>query len=76
MVLPSMLAALGSAGCQETPRWSLRLDAHTTSIAILNENQLQLSRTWRIRAEFTITGEQLAERSVFPRWYFFRIRII
>src|SRR5579872_2070502 len=44
IVLPSTLAALGAADGKK-PTMVIKVDAHTTSIAILNEDQLQLFRT-------------------------------
>jgi type IV pilus assembly protein PilM len=70
VVLPSMLAALGSAH-GKTPTLVVKVDAHTTSIAILNEDQLQLFRTLENSRGVTITGEQLAEE-VYPSVVFFQ----
>ncbi len=70
VVLPSMLAALGGAGA-EKPTMVVKVDAHTTSIAILNEEQLQLFRTLENSRGVTITGEQLAEE-VYPSVVFFQ----
>src|ERR1700735_4660067 len=44
VVLPSMLAALGAAEGRR-PTLVVKVDARTTSIAILNDEQLQLFRT-------------------------------
>ena len=63
VVLPSMLAALGSADAKK-PTLVVKVDAHTTSIAILNEDQLQLFRTLENPRGVTITGEQLAEEPI------------
>ena len=49
----------------------VKVDAHTTSIAILNEDQLQLFRTLENPRGVTITGEQLAEE-VYPSVVFFQ----
>jgi hypothetical protein len=49
----------------------IKVDAHTTSIAILNEDQLQLFRTLENTRGVTITGEQLAEE-VYPSVVFFQ----
>jgi type IV pilus assembly protein PilM len=68
VVLPSMLAALGAA---EGQRPTLKVDARTTSIAILNAEQLQLFRTLENTRGVTITGEQLAEE-VYPSVVFFQ----
>jgi type IV pilus assembly protein PilM len=70
VVLPSMLAALGSAEAKR-PTLVVKVDAHTTSIAILNEDQLQLFRTLENPRGVTITGEQLAEE-VYPSVVFFQ----
>jgi type IV pilus assembly protein PilM len=70
VVLPSMLAALGSADAKK-PTLVIKVDAHTTSLAILNEDQLQLFRTLENPRGVTITGEQLAEE-VYPSVVFFQ----
>jgi type IV pilus assembly protein PilM len=70
VVLPSMLAALGAADGKR-PTLVVKVDAHTTSIAILNEDQLQLFRTLENSRGVTITGEQLAEE-VYPSVVFFQ----
>jgi type IV pilus assembly protein PilM len=70
VVLPSMLAALGSADAKQ-PTLVIKVDAHTTSIAILNEDRLQLFRTLENARGVTITGEQLAEE-VYPSVVFFQ----
>jgi len=70
VVLPSMLAALGGADGKR-PTMVVKVDAHTTSIAILNEDQLQLFRTLENSRGVTITGEQLAEE-VYPSIVFFQ----
>jgi type IV pilus assembly protein PilM len=70
VVLPSMLAALGAADAKR-PTLVIKVDAHTTSIAILNEDQLQLFRTLENPRGVTITGEQLAEE-VYPSVVFFQ----
>src|SRR3979411_2678216 len=70
VVLPSMLAALGSADAKR-PTLVGKGDARTTSIAILNEDQLQLFRTLENTRGVTITGEQLAEE-VYPSVVFFQ----
>jgi type IV pilus assembly protein PilM len=70
VVLPSMLAALGVAEGQR-PTLVVKVDARTTSIAILNDNQLQLFRTLENTRGVTITGEQLAEE-VYPSVVFFQ----
>ncbi|MGA8622288.1 MAG: hypothetical protein WB660_27680 [Candidatus Sulfotelmatobacter sp.] len=70
VVLPSMLAALGAAHGQR-PTLIVKVDARTTSIAILNADQLQLFRTLENTRGVTITGEQLAEE-VYPSVVFFQ----
>jgi type IV pilus assembly protein PilM len=70
IVLPSTLAALGAADGKH-PTLVIKVDAHTTSIAILNEDQLQLFRTLENTRGVTITGEQLAEE-VYPSVVFFQ----
>jgi type IV pilus assembly protein PilM len=70
IVLPSMLAALGAADAKR-PTMVIKVDAHTTSIAILNGDQLQLFRTLENPRGVTITGEQLAEE-VYPSVVFFQ----
>lgn len=70
VVLPSMLAALGAAEGQK-PTLVVKVDARTTSIAILDADQLQLFRTLENTRGVTITGEQLAEE-VYPSVVFFQ----
>ncbi len=70
VVMPSMLAALGAA-VGESPTLVVKVDARTTSIAILNAEQLQLFRTLENTRGVTITGEQLAEE-VYPSVVFFQ----
>jgi type IV pilus assembly protein PilM len=70
VVLPSTLAALGGAEGKR-PTLVVKVDAHTTSLAILNEDQLQLFRTLENGRGVTITGEQLAEE-VYPSVVFFQ----
>jgi type IV pilus assembly protein PilM len=70
VVLPSMLAALGAAEARR-PTLVVKVDARTTSIAILNAEQLQLFRTLENTRGVTITGEQLAEE-VYPSVVFFQ----
>jgi type IV pilus assembly protein PilM len=70
VVLPSMLAALGAAE-GERPTLIVKVDARTTSIAILNANQLQLFRTLENMRGVTITGDQLAE-DIYPSVVFFQ----
>ena len=70
VVLPSTLAALGAADGKK-PTLVIKVDAHTTSLAILNEEQLQLFRTLENARGVTISGEQLAEE-VYPSIVFFQ----
>jgi type IV pilus assembly protein PilM len=70
VVLPSMLAALGAAEGQR-PTLIVKVDARTTSIAILNADQLQLFRTLENTRGVTVTGDQLAE-DVYPSVVFFQ----
>ena len=73
VVVPSMLAALGAAEGQR-PTLVVKVDARTTSIAILNADQLQLFRTLENTRGVTITGSNW--RRIFtPPLCFFRIRI-
>jgi type IV pilus assembly protein PilM len=70
IVIPSMLAALGVA--QATgPTLIVKVDARTTSIAIMDKQQLLLFRTLENARGVTITGEQLAEE-VYPSVVFFQ----
>lgn len=70
VVLPSTLAALGAADGKR-PTLVIKVDAHTTSLAILNDDQLQLFRTLENARGVTISGEQLAEE-VYPSVVFFQ----
>jgi type IV pilus assembly protein PilM len=70
VVLPSMLAALGAAPA-ESPTLVVKVDAHTTSIAILDHGQLLLFRTLENTRGVTISGDQLAE-DVYPSVVFFQ----
>lgn len=70
IVLPSMLAALGAAGADK-PTMVVKVDARTTSIAILDKQQLLLFRTLENSRGASITGEQLAEE-VYPSIVFFQ----
>jgi type IV pilus assembly protein PilM len=70
VVLPSMLAALaGAPGDRGT--LVVKVDARTTSIAILDKQQLLLFRTLENTRGVTISGEQLAE-DVYPSVVFFQ----
>lgn len=70
VVLPSMLAALGAANTDQ-PTLVVKVDARTTSIAILDKQQLLLFRTLENTRGVNITGEQLAEE-VYPSVVFFQ----
>ncbi|MGH9503177.1 MAG: type IV pilus biogenesis protein PilM [Terriglobales bacterium] len=70
VVMPSMLAALGAAHAEQ-PSLVIKVDARTTSIAILDGSQLLLFRTLENTRGVTITGEQLAEE-VYPSVVFFQ----
>src|SRR5581483_2172888 len=70
VVLPSMLAALGAADAGR-PTLVVKVDARTTSIAILDNQQILLLRTLENSRGVTITGEQLAEE-VYPSIVFFQ----
>jgi type IV pilus assembly protein PilM len=70
VVVPSTLAALGAAQGKR-PTLVVKVDAHTTSIAILNDDQLRLFRTLENARGVTISGEQLAEE-VYPSVVFFQ----
>src|ERR1700730_3945573 len=70
VVMPSMLAALGAAAAPK-PTLVIKVDARTTSIAILDRQQLLLFRTLENTRGATITGEQLAEE-VYPSVVFFQ----
>src|SRR5216683_5608768 len=70
VLLPSMLAALGAAEAQR-PTLVVKVDARTTSIAILDQEQLLLFRTLENPRGVSVTGEQLAE-DVYPSVVFFQ----
>ncbi len=70
VVMPSMLAALGAAEA-ERPTLVVKVDARTTSIAILDKDQLLLFRTLENARGVTISGEQLAEE-IYPSIVFFQ----
>lgn len=69
VVLPSMLAALAAAGADK-PTLVVKVDANSTGIAILDQQQLLLIRTLENPRGIRITGEQLAE-DVYPSVVFF-----
>jgi type IV pilus assembly protein PilM len=70
IVLPSMLAALGAADGQR-PTLVIKVDARTTSLAILDNEQMLLFRTLENARGAAMTGEQLAEE-VYPSVVFFQ----
>src|SRR5262245_19133642 len=70
VVLPSMLAALGAANAVR-PTLVVKVDARTTSIAILDKHELLLFRTLENTRGVTISGEQLAEE-IYPSVVFFQ----
>lgn len=70
VVLPSMLAALGAARA-ERPSLVVKVDTRTTSIAILDREQVLLFRTLENSDGTAITGERLAEE-VYPSVVFFQ----
>jgi type IV pilus assembly protein PilM len=70
VVVPSMLAALGAAQAQQ-PSLVIKVDARTTSIAILDGQQLLLFRTLENPRGVAVTGEQLAEE-IYPSVVFFQ----
>ena len=70
VVLPSMLASLGVVDAAR-PTLVVKVDPYTTSIAILERQQLLLFRTLENARGLNITGEQLAE-DVYPSVVFFQ----
>jgi type IV pilus assembly protein PilM len=70
VVLPSMLAALGAAKALR-PTLIVKVDARTTSIAILDQQQVLLFRTLENTRGVAITGDKLAEE-VYPSVVFFQ----
>jgi type IV pilus assembly protein PilM len=70
VVMPSMLAALGAANAPQ-PSLVIKVDARTTSVAILDGQKLLLVRTLENTRGVTITGDQLAEE-VYPSVVFFQ----
>jgi type IV pilus assembly protein PilM len=69
VVMPSMLAALAAANA-DRPTLVVKVDANTTGIAILDQQQLLLIRTLENPRGIRITGDQLAE-DVYPSVVFF-----
>jgi type IV pilus assembly protein PilM len=70
VVMPSMLAALGAANAAQ-PSLVIKVDARTTSVAIVDGQKLLLVRTLENTRGVTITGDQLAEE-VYPSVVFFQ----
>jgi type IV pilus assembly protein PilM len=70
VVVPSMIAAIGAAEASR-PTLVVKVDARSTSIALLDQEQLLLFRTLENMRGVTITGEQLAEE-VYPSVVFFQ----
>jgi len=70
VVVPSMIAAMGAAQASR-PTLVVKVDARSTSIAIMDQEQLLLFRTLENMRGVTITGEQLAE-DVYPSVVFFQ----
>ena len=70
VVLSSMLAALGGAPAEKATL-VVKVDVRTTSIAILDDQQLLLFRTLENTRGVAISGEQLAE-DVYPSVVFFQ----
>ncbi len=70
VVLPSMLAALGVVSA-DRPTLVLKVDTRTTSIAILDKQQVLLFRTLENANGVAVTGDRLAEE-VYPSVVFFQ----
>jgi type IV pilus assembly protein PilM len=70
VVLPSTLAALGVADAGR-PTLIVKVDANTTSIVIVDQNQVLLFRTLENTRGVAITDDQLAEE-VYPSLVFFQ----
>src|SRR6202011_1663602 len=70
VILPWWLAPRGAADAA-APTLVLKVDARTTSLAILDKGQLLLFRTLENTRGVTVTGEQLAEE-VYPSVVFFQ----
>jgi type IV pilus assembly protein PilM len=70
VMLPSMLAALGAVDADK-PTMVVKVDAFTTSIALMDGSQLLLFRTLENSRGLNLTGEQLAEE-VYPSVVFFQ----
>ena len=70
VLMPSMLSAIGAADA-EKPTLVVKVDARTISIAILDQEQLLLSRKLENVRGVTITGDQLSEE-IYPSVVFFQ----
>jgi type IV pilus assembly protein PilM len=70
VVLPSMLALLGGVDATE-PTLIAKVDAHTTSVAILQNDKLMLFRTVENNRGKPLDGEALADE-VYPSVVFFQ----
>ena len=70
VVLPSTLAALGAANAGR-PTLIVKVDANTTSIVIVDQNQVLLFRTLENTRGVAISDDQLAEE-VYPSLVFFQ----
>lgn len=70
MVLPSMLAALGQVDASR-PTLVIKVDARSISLAIVDRDQLLLTRTLENSAGSKVDGEQLAE-DAYPSLVFFQ----
>jgi len=70
IVIPSTLAALGVAE-GSSPTLVVKVDSRTTSIAIMDKQQLLLFRTLENARGSAITGERLAEE-IYPSVVFFQ----
>jgi type IV pilus assembly protein PilM len=70
VVLPSMLASIGTVEA-ERATLVVKLDASTTTVAILDQGQLLLFRTLENPGGGQVDGTQLAE-SVYPSLVFFQ----
>ncbi len=73
VMLPSMLAALGAADA-DTPTLVVKVDARTTSIAILDQGQLLLFRTLENTRGVTDYRRATGGRGLSRRWCFSRTR--
>ena len=70
IVIPSMLAALGAVAA-DRPTLVVKVDSHTTSVAILESDKLQLFRTVENNRGRALDGELLADE-VYPSVVFFQ----